>query len=103
MSITTISFHLKSSERILYSRKNLKDNAMLKELQLEDRCYINESLCPHFRMIHGKLKSLYKQSKIFSFWVSNGSVRYRTNEYGNTTKVDHVDDLTEVFGPILNT
>ena len=87
------------------SRKSVF-NIMKKRSQLasideyKKKVYINDSLCPYYRFLHGKCKQLWKQKKIFGFWVSNGSVRYRVQENGNFVKVEHLEDLERVFGVI---
>ena len=91
----------KTADQILAARGQLKGFDSTKiNLPGKIKLYINYSLCPYYRMIHGKLKSLYNDKHIFSFWVSNGSVRYRVNEFGNYVTVRHLNELTEVFGKV---
>ena len=69
------------------SRKSVF-NIMKKRSQLasiegyKKKIFINESLCPYYRFLHGKCKQLWKDHKIFGFWVSNmapsGTVCKRT-------------------------
>ena len=87
----------KSVFDVLSSRKKLANIAEYKK-----KMFINESLCPYYRFIHGKCKALWKLEKIFGFWVSNGTVRYRLREHGNFCKVTHINDLIEVFGELPN-
>ena len=63
----------------------------------ECKLYLNESLCPYYGMLLGKLKLLHKLKKINSFWVSNGSVRYNLVHEGRYVKVGHLEDLTNEF------
>ena len=92
----------KSAIEILRSRSKLKD-IDLKNIGINiNRLYINESLCPPYRMLHGKLKTLYKRNIIHSFWVWNGTIKYKMNEHDNPTTVFHLNDLTEVFGDVID-
>ena len=93
----------KSAISILRSRGNLKDvNLSNIGINTTNRLYINESLCPPYRILHGKLKTLYKKNIIHSFWVWNGAVKYKMNDHGNATSVLHLNDLTEVFGDVAD-
>ena len=62
------------------------------------KVYLNESLCPYYRYMHGKCKELWKNGTLFQFWVFNGSVRYCLQEHEHVCKVCHLDDLEKVFG-----
>ena len=94
----------KSAFAILQSREKLKRvNPEDIGLAGSPRFYINESLCSHYRMLHGKLKGLYKNNHIFSFWVSNGSVRFKIDEFSGYRIARHLSDLEEEFGDLLNT
>ena len=53
--------------------------------QYKKKLYINESLCPYYRYLHGVCKSLWIERKIFGFWVSNGKLLYREREHGKPT------------------
>ena len=99
---TIIKFvNRKHAYQTLTKKKTLTDLDKRKlDLNPNHKLYINDSLCPYFRMLHAKCKSLYMQNKIHSFWVANGSVRYKMEEDGPFTIVDHIDDLTCKFGEI---
>ena len=101
---TIIKFvNRKSAINILKNRHKLKEiDLSALNIPVTTKVYINESLCPHYRMLHGKLKALYKKKHIFSFWVSNGSVRYRRCEHGDYFTVQHLNDLIEAFGNLLD-
>ena len=79
----------------------LKNRKLLGSLdEYKKKIYVNESLCPHYRFLHSKCKALWRLGKIHGFLVVNGSVRYRMNDGGNLVKVEHIDDLQNVFGEI---
>ena len=62
------------------------------------KVYINESLCGHYRFLYAKCKELWKSGRIFGFWIANGTLRYRVNEHGDAVKINHIEDLVNVFG-----
>ena len=41
------------------------------------KLFINESLCPKYNFLFGKLNALYKDKKIKNVWTYNGSVKVR--------------------------
>ena len=89
----------KSALQALLNRTALKDtDKTLLGFNAQSKLFINYSLCPHYRMLHGKLKSLHKKGEIFGFWVTNGSVRYRIKDQGQSVTVQHIRDLEVVFG-----
>ena len=79
----------------------LRNRKLLGSLdEYKKKIYVNESLCPYYRFLHGKCKALWRLGKIHGFAVVNGSVRYRMDDGGNLTKIEHLDDLQNVFGEI---
>ena len=85
----------KSAQKILMKRKELSTIDAYKK-----KVYINESLCSYYRFLHRKCKQLWKEEKLFQFWVSNGTVRYRLQDRGNFTIVRHINELENVFGKL---
>ena len=65
----------KDCQRILESKQKLKD-VTLNDLDLpgNSTIYINQSLCPYYRMLWSKSKDLHKKGKIYGFNVSNGGI-----------------------------
>ena len=59
--------------------------------------YINESLCPHYRLILGRCARLKKAEKIVKYRTINGMVQIQLNEHGNFIKLRHEDELTNLF------
>ena len=71
----------------------------LADLDLPERkkfC-INENLCPYYRSLWDQCKKLWKRLKLFSFFISNGSVRIKLQENGLYSIITHIDDLKEIF------
>ena len=100
----------------LYKRKkilrDLSDEDKT-QLHIDSKLYVNESLCPAYRILLGKCNSLYKQKKIQAFYTSNGTIRIKTcgfkNDNGDligcdVTKIEHIYDLEALFGKdVMNT
>ena len=74
----------KVSKQVLNVREDLTKLPM-EDLQLagQGKLYINQSLCPYSRILRSKSKSLHSMGKIFSYYVSNGTVTvtFRIFEY----------------------
>ena len=71
----------KVSKQVLNVRKDLTKLSM-EDLQLtgQGKLYINQSLCPYYRGLLSKSKSLHRMGKIFSYYVSNGTVKIKMQE-----------------------
>ena len=59
--------------------------------------YINESLCPYYKGLWNNCKTLWNEKRIFSFFTSNGIVKYTLREGGEVYSVTHLQDLKEKF------
>ena len=63
----------KVSRQVLSVRKDLNKVKMSDiDLTGQSTLYINQSLCPYYRMLWSKTKTLHQKGKIYSFYVSNG-------------------------------
>ena len=45
------------------------------DLTGQSTLYINQSLCPYYRMLWSKTKTFYQKGKIDSFFVSIGNIK----------------------------
>ena len=60
------------------------------------KIYINEIICPYYKKLWTKCRKLWDAKRVFSFWVSNGSVRVKlVNE--NVSIITHDYDLEKLF------
>ena len=65
----------KVSRQVLSVRKDLNKVKMSDiDLTEQSTLYINQSLCPYYRMLWSKTKTLFQKGKIDSFYVSNGNI-----------------------------
>ena len=65
----------KVSKQVLNVMKDLTKLSM-KDLQLtgQGKLYVKQSLCPYYWVLWSKSKSLHRMSKIFSYYVLNGTI-----------------------------
>ena len=96
----------KSSKRKLYQqvlreKKELKNVDPSKFDFLEGTAiFINESLCFYYRMLWNKCKKLWEKKLIYTYFTSNGNIRYRIRENGNVHTVTHITDFKKNFPDI---
>ena len=99
----------KDSFALLKQRKIFRDldEQEKGELSVRNKLYINESLCPAYRVLLGKCNALYKCSRIQGFYTSNGSLMIKTGGQKNgkgdwigcdVSKIGHISDLEQRFG-----
>ena len=62
-----------------------------------NKIYVNESLCPYYRVLWAKSKKLHQLEKIFSFNASNGSIKIKINENDNGITITHTSDFETYF------
>ena len=88
----------KVSKQVLNVRKDLTKLSM-ENLQLtgQGKLYINQSLCPYYRVLWSKSKSLHRMGKIFSYYVSNGTVKIKIQETSKPLSIMHKSDLEKLF------
>ena len=88
----------KVSKQVLNVRKDLTKLSM-EDLQLtgQGKLYINQSLCPYYRVLWSKSKSLHRMGKIFSYYVSNGTVKIKIQETSKPLSIMHTSDLEKLF------
>ena len=88
----------KVSKQVLNVRKDLT-KLLMEDLQLtgQGKLYINQSLCPYYRGLLSKSKSLHRMGKIFSYYVSNGTVKIKIQETSKPLSIMHISDLDKLF------
>ena len=88
----------KISKQVLNVRKDLTKLSM-EDLQLtgQGKLCINQSLYPYYRVLWSKSKSLHRMGKIFSYYVSNGTVTIKTQETSQPLSIMHTSDLEKLF------
>lgn len=88
----------KTVHKIFQNKKKLKGISKENfDYPVNEKIFINESLCPHYRVILGRCNLLYKNKLISGFKTSNGLVMIQLSENGQYTKIIHGDDLKKQF------
>ena len=95
----------------------LKNKRVLRDLDAETKeklsvnkdltLYVNESLCPGYKVLMGKCNALYKLKMINGFFTTNGQIKIKIGGTKTTRgefidcqfeKIGHVSDLVRLFG-----
>ena len=86
----------KKALECLYSKSKLKtlDKTEI-NFPADKPIFINESLCPEYRRLFGKLNELKKQKKVQGVWTFNGSIRLRLNDDSVKT-ILHKNDIEKL-------
>ena len=89
---------MKVSKQVLKVRKDLT-KLSIEDLQLtgQGKWYINQSLCPYYRVLWSKSKSLHSIAKIFSYYVSNGTVKIKIQKTSQPLSIMHISDLDKLL------
>ena len=59
--------------------------------------FINESLCSYYKMLWNKCKKLWEKKSIYTYFTSNGNIRYRIRENGDVDTVTNITDFKMNF------
>ena len=59
--------------------------------------FVNESLCPYYRILCSKTKRLQSIGKIYSFFNYSGTVKIKNDENSKPLIIRHLDDLAINF------
>ena len=77
--------------RVKRQLKGLDPSAM--DLPEGTKVFINESLCPYYRVIWNKCKKLRDKQKVYQYYTINGLIRLLIEESGQTKTITHMVDL----------
>ena len=82
---------------IFKTKKKLKDTKFgdIEGMTENTKIFINESLCPYYRLLWSKCKDLFSKNVIYRFWTTNGTVRVKKSESSPVKVILHEDDLEE--------
>ena len=74
-------------------------NVNMEELGLPagTKIFVNQSLCPYYKVLWSKSKRLRDINKIHSFYISNNGIKIKVNENSNPLSITHVSDFDEYF------
>ena len=87
----------KHAEKLLRKNKEFSKPSIFAKAGLSQKIYINNNLCSYYRFLWGKVKILYNQRAINSFWVYNGNIYIKFLDDDDSLKVTHINDLLQAF------
>ena len=59
--------------------------------------FVNQSLCPYYRVLWSKSKKLHALGKIHSYFISIGTVKIKIRENGPSLSITHIEDFKDHF------
>ena len=75
----------------------------LSKLNLSDidlgntKIFINQSLCPYYKLLWSRSKRLHAMKHIHSYYVSNGTVKVKLEENSRPISITHTTDFDKHF------
>ena len=71
----------------------------MKEVDLPERTqmFVNQSLCPYYKSLWPKSKTLRSLGKIHSFLISNSTIKIKLQENSNPESITHSSDFDKFF------
>ena len=67
----------------------------MKQVDLPEgtQIFVNQSLCPYYKLLWSKNKKLRSLGKIHSFFISNSTIKIKLQENSNPEPITHSSDL----------
>ena len=93
--------NLRDAIAIFRYKKKLRELSQEGKKKLKSqKIYVNESLCPAYKLILGKRNALLKKNYVDTFYTINGKVniKYGCRNGQEITEISYEKDLIEVFG-----
>ena len=88
----------KNCKQIFKIKKDLRDlNMDDLDLPRNTKIYINQSLCPYYRILWSKAKRLQNIDSIDNFYISSGSIKIKVTENSSPVTITHLDDFKDSF------
>ena len=96
---TIVKFSNRKDCHALVKVKSDLNTLTMKDFGFEEnnKIYVNESLCPYYSVLWAKRKRLHHLQKIFSFYVSNGSIKIKIKENDKGITITHTADFEKYF------
>ena len=87
--------------QVLSVKKDLKNLDMI-DIGLPEKCkvFVNQSLCPYYKLLWPKSKKLHSIGKIHNFFISNGTIKIKRNEGSSSLAITHDSDFEKYFPSI---
>ena len=86
----------KDSQYILEKKYKLRNIALYNHDESENsnsrKIFINQSLCPYYRKLYGLVKDLSNGGLIYSFWISNGTIKIKESSQSKPISIIYESD-----------
>ena len=87
-------YRRKDCKQILKVKKDLRDlNMDNLDLRMGTKIYINQSLCPYYRILWSKAKKLQNIGSINNFYISSGTIKIKVTENSRPIAIMHLDNF----------
>ena len=91
----------KDGKQILKVKKGLRDLKMDDlDLPRGTKIYINQCLCPYYRILWSKAIRLQNIGSIDNVYISSGTIKIKVTENSSLITIMHLDDLKVHFREI---
>ena len=70
------------------------------QLTGDNKTYINQSLCPYYRILWSESKPLHRVCNFFAYYVSNGKTKIKIHENSRLLIISHTSDLESRFSDV---
>ena len=88
----------KDCKQVLQVKKDLKDlTADDLDLPQGTKIFVNQSLCPYYRILWSKTKRLQSMGKVNSFFISGRTKNIKIDENSKPLAITHLDSLSINF------
>ena len=87
----------KDCTQVLSVKNDLKNNMADIGFEENGSIYINQSLCFYYKMLWSWSKKLHNMGRIYSWFVSGGTIKIEISKHGNFVSVSHTDDFITHF------
>ena len=85
----------KNCKQIFKIKRDLNTDDL--DLPRDTKIYINQSLCPYYRILWSKAKRLQNIDSIDNFYISSGSIKIKVTENSSPVTITHLDDFKDSF------
>ena len=88
----------KDSKQVFQAKKDLKYlTAYDFDLPGATKIFVNQSLCPYYRILWSKTKRLQSMGKVNSFFISGRTKKIKIDENSKPLAITHLDSLSINF------
>ena len=64
------------------------------------KIFVNQSLCSFYRLLLSASKKLHDKGRIFSWYLSNGSIKIKLQENSRPLNIFHMEDFKKCFSDV---